>query len=643
MSDALKAPHTAPLGPSPLRHLGWMLAALALLYGGARAYAQLPCWGIAALAVTAAWPIWTYRTANALFHRRLLLDGVAVPDGAARRWLWRGWLMQALGAVTAIILALALLAAASLLPAEHWAVLALDVLLLSLLAEPVRRRVARQVRPEHAALITRRWPLMALNLSILAAAFLVIDFAVVGAPDTRALGWSDVAEQAFAEAAGGARCPPAGWAAGTLAAVAALTWHASQLVIPTLPDEALTMTAWLLFLAGAGLLAWLFTTLLLGVLALTEHGRVDNGDGGGSGPGSRSASGTAWTAFVYTILLLAIPYLYASMKLRDFDPSVLGQGARELVEIANPCRLDPARQALLGELDATLAAARAKAIGAADQDIEAGVDVLFAKVEEGADAYLDWYFSVIGEYQRLGAAAVGDLGGLMADASERLLFEETGFDAGLQALWAEIDAATRARLADTAAAAGRQVLQAAGAEAGACRVDGIDLAALDNVGADFERDALRASTAAGSGAAAALTVKLLAKKTGAAVAGKLAAKQGVKAAAALGGKLAAKKGGSALVSGLGAAALCAPGGPLAIACGIGGAAVTWLAVDKALVEIDEVRLRDAMRADLLAVLEEQRGMLAAALKAQQAARIDAGLLRLQQSLGRDFVPLRDGL
>jgi hypothetical protein len=36
-------------------------------------------------------------------------------------------------------------------------------------------------------------------------------------------------------------------------------------------------------------------------------------------------------------------------------------------------------------------------------------------------------------------------------------------------------------------------------------------------------------------------------------------------------------------------------------------------------------------------------LLAAALKAQQTARIDAGLLQLQQSLGRDFVPPRDGL
>jgi hypothetical protein len=122
---------------------------------------------------------------------------------------------------------------------------------------------------------------------------------------------------------------------------------------------------------------------------------------------------------------------------------------------------------------------------------------------------------------------------------------------------------------------------------------------------------------------------------------KLATKKSFQSAAALAAKAGAKKGGSSLASALGATALCAPSGPWAVLCGIGAGAVTWLAVDKAMVEIDEVRFRDEMRADLMAALDEQRELLAAALRARQEASIDAGLAALAVRLGRRYVPARE--
>jgi len=123
----------------------------------------------------------------------------------------------------------------------------------------------------------------------------------------------------------------------------------------------------------------------------------------------------------------------------------------------------------------------------------------------------------------------------------------------------------------------------------------------------------------------------------------VAAKNSFKAAAALAGKVTAKKGGSILLSATAATAVCAPGGPLAVLCGIAAGAVTWLAIDKALVEIDESLFRDEMRAELLAALGEQRKALADALKAQHAASIDAAALGIQNRVEGLFVPARDGL
>jgi hypothetical protein len=168
----------------------------------------------------------------------------------------------------------------------------------------------------------------------------------------------------------------------------------------------------------------------------------------------------------------------------------------------------------------------------------------------------------------------------------------------------------------------------------------MDLSAL----ADLDRDGLRAATALGGGAAAgAVAAKLLAKQTGAAVAAKVAATKGFQAAAGLAGKVAAKKGGSVLLSAAGGAALCSPGGPAAAICGVLAGAAAWLAVDKAMVEIDEARLRDTMRAEILQALEDQRPALAIALKARHAAMIDATAGQIQGGMERVFIPARDGI
>jgi hypothetical protein len=244
-----------------------------------------------------------------------------------------------------LVLAALLLALAALLDAAHWAVLALDVLLLSLISGPVRRWLASEVQADQAAPVARRWPLMALNLIALAVGFALVDFAL-GGPDTRDLAWHRVAEAAFSTRS--AACPAAGWLTGALAAAQALTWHSSTLLIPSLPDQALKLVAWIILLARAGLLAWLFTNLLLGVGVASER------RGGAQG----RHVGTLSTAFIYTILVLAVPYLYATLKLREFDPSTLAQPARTLVDSLDPCRLDPASQRFGKQLDASLQQAR---------------------------------------------------------------------------------------------------------------------------------------------------------------------------------------------------------------------------------------------------------------------------------------------
>jgi hypothetical protein len=284
---------------------------------------------------------------------------------------------------------------------------------------------------------------------------------------------------------------------------------------------------------------------------------------------------------------------------------------------------------------------RHDAIAAAEQRIDHDLDALFGRVERGVDAYLDWYFTVVGEYERLATLAVGDFGALMASELEARLFVDAGFDASLHRLNTDLVSDTHDRTVRLAASLGTAIEQAASNNP--CTVE---IAGLHNLAehADLHRDATRAGTAVGAGAAAgALSATLLAKNAAGAVAAKLAAKKSVQTAATLAGKAAAKKGGSVLLSALGGATLCAPSGPWAVLCGAGAGAAAWLAVDKVAIEIDEVRFREAMRADLLDAVAEQRALVARTLKAQHSAAVDAHLTGLADRLGRPFVPLRDGM
>ena len=58
--------------------------------------------------------------------------------------------------------------------------------------------------------MTRRWPLLGLNLAFLTLALGALDFFVTGMPDTRALPWHQVAEDAFRAEGLTATCAPLG-------------------------------------------------------------------------------------------------------------------------------------------------------------------------------------------------------------------------------------------------------------------------------------------------------------------------------------------------------------------------------------------------------------------------------------------------
>lgn len=623
--------HESPIATSslPARLLTLPVGAV-LLFLVSQALLDLACGWVFAAAALLSWPIWHHQQEFLLFRRRALLARATDAGSALRRWLWAGTLSRTLQVFTALLWALVLLTTAALLAPAHWALLLADALLLALLVGPMRRRLATQVRDSQVDVLVRRWPLLLFNLTTLSVGFLLVDFFIVGAPDTRGMTWHQVTEQALQQNVAIADCPTAGLLLGFFSAIDRLGWHLSEVLIPRLPEQ-FKLVAWGLFLLQAGLVSYAFTRLQLGLVGLLDARKLR----------LRALTGesTLSKTFVLTILTLAALYLYAAYKLQGFDPALLQRQAEQALGLADPCRPDPDALAALDQrFDQELDRARREAHGAAAEQVDADLAQLFAASERGVDAYLDWYFTVAGEYQRLAAAATGDLGQMMATELEHRLFGQTGFSDRLEASSRDILSASAAKMQ----AVETRLAQHAGDEiqANPCGLGTLDLSAFG----DLDRDRTRATVAAGGGAVAALvSTKLLAKKTAAALVGKVAAKKSFTTAAALLGKTAAKKGGSVLLSAAGGAAVCSPGGPLAAVCGVVAGAAAWLAVDKAMVEVDEALSRDQMRADIIEALQGERELLGEALKRQQFAAIDAMAADIQARGERVFLPVRDGL
>ncbi|MGF1500512.1 MAG: hypothetical protein ACFBSD_01735 [Paracoccaceae bacterium] len=604
---------------------GVALRLLALAVAGGAVYAGVeatrtgPCWAVAAFAVAIAYPIWRYLTENAQFTRRLLIEGVSDENSTIRRVFWAGHLVTAAQAVLALVFAGLLLILGTLLAPLHWAVLAADVVVLALLAGPVGRVMGGLVRAERSSLLSRRWPLALGNVLVLSGALFVVDYWFVGAPDTRGAEWGSVAERAFAAAADTSGCTLVGWICGGAAALDALLWHASQIVIPALPDGAAQALSWLVFLGSAGLLALIYTRVMLGGLAALEEGR----DGFTS-------------AFGLTVLALTGGFVYAVIGAAKIDPETIEAHVRQAAVTLDPCGGSTlTAEAARRDFDEDLLRTEARLTAEAEAEVDRAMAALDARLVAGVDAYLDWYFTVLGEYERLAALATGDFVQSVAKEMESRIYDGTGYPDALAARVEGIERGTATAMAAEARRLGLAAEEAVG-EAPCLRAE-LGTGATERIAA-----VIGTPFSEGGVAGAAVAVKLLARRAAARLAGRALARPGFRAVTRLVARGAAKRGGGALAAGRTATAICAPSGPFAVLCGIGAGLVTWIAIDIAAVEIDEAVSRETMRAELIAELRAAQDALAAEIKTRQAARIVDMGTRVQEKLDAVFIPADGG-
>ena len=581
-----------------------------------------PLW-IAAL-ILAAWPVGLVLGAWAMYRRRADLAYGTEAQSRLRRWLARGLIKRALMMVLALVLVTLLVLAAAQLHWQHWLVLAVLVVVVVWGRAILRERGRGEAQRHAMGYFIDRIPVMAAGTALLAAGLLVLDFAVIERPDLRATDWADVWSIAFADGAEGVRSEALGKLFGAAHAIEMLAWHGAQTAAGAL-SPLIALGFWLVFPIAAGGFAGLF---MLALVAALQH--LDRH----VAPGARETPLRIHFTALVSVLMAAVVvgHLGLGRELAREAPQ-----PRPTAATCSPAELQDAmaEEATLSRELADVAAGEREVVGARTAQV---VDAAFDALDPGIEAYLDWYYSLGGEYTRFGAAVVGDAEGYLRDAFAERVFGD-GFETRLGADIERIERDSTQRIGAELDRYQTRLRDAyAQRDCAGARADGL----LEPLSAAAPQPGSLPHQAPGAMAGAATAGAVVTARVGASAAARVASGSAFRAGAqAIARAGASRLGGVAAGAGAGAA-VCAWSGPFAFACAAAAAGAAWFSIDYGVLRLQEYVQRDEMEAEIRAALDATRAQALEQLLEAQSLRIDAMTAEVAGAR-HGFVPRRDGI
>lgn len=301
---------------------------------------------------------------------------------------------------------------------------------------------------------------------------------------------------------------------------------------------------------------------------------------------SRPRSNAASLSFWGTLVLMAVATVGVALIV-----SLRASNTNQAVELAPTV------------VEQVLSNVASRAMRVAALEIDRNLADVYKPVYDAIPEYVDFHYSVWGEYVELGSALAGRMG---TDLQERLF---RGFEERLTSAGTDLDRQYRESYVTALDEEVRATIDEDNPDTvlGEATQHVLDDAVAR---ASVSYPIAGAASIAGSGGLKALTAGLTTK-----VLTKIATKAGTK------GTL---KGGGALIGAGGAAAMCALGGPLAIACGVAGGIVAWLLVDAVFVNLDEFFNQDEFEAHLRELVDQHKSEMKNSL--EEALRDKARLL-----------------
>jgi hypothetical protein len=310
-----------------------------------------------------------------------------------------------------------------------------------------------------------------------------------------------------------------------------------------------------------------------------------------------------WVMFWSTILILALLYIYAEIRAqRNMARLALGVEGQVLVSEDFYRKWTSALPEVFNEMQPAFDSA----VGDMAQRISTHVDRAFQPVYGRLPDFLDFHYSVVGEYTELAAALSDQIGSDL----ERILFTETQFEQHLAEATAAIARDGDSLLGDLLVKMHRKLTDRFDLdEAELGLVSRVGTLTLDDASKRFGTGEMMlrgAGAAIGGGAVAAALAKTVSTKAATKLGTKLAGKTAVKATGIGGG--AAGGAAAGLLCGP-AAWICAPIG------GVAAAVAAWFATDKIVIELDEYFNRESFELEIRAAIDAERNQLKGRLTA----------------------------
>lgn len=590
----------------------WLLSSVVILAMAFYPLSAMSPWGFAAMVLVTSYLIYWHLADIMLLRRRALLGFVVETDSYWRQRLWSSIWIQLLTAFAAVFAALLALAAAEQLSGPEWVVVACSVLTFYLIETALKGSIQRHIRDEHRASMLLRLTHL-LNMVLVVCALLAVHFWWTDVPDTRHLGLTQVMVAAYQVESAQARIDLIGWLLGISAAMHSMFWHLIQL-LSTQVSWWLTLAIWLVVMTGLAIQVGFIWLVLLGGYAWLQRLWLPRT----AASGSRLREQLSWLIAVAVCagLWLFSEYTRTAVSHRIAQDAV----ATADQPVDDPCAA-PLTAGMQERWREDSSEARYHHEQAAIDELEKQIETIVAQAYESADnmvdAFLDWNFSLTGQYTQLA-----------------YLMRGTFSEAGFETLMSErIDRFAQVYLQPGMLSADRQLNHAlerviyteAHAYTQAIRQHSAQRFCLELPALQINVPQLVSKSAVGAGVAPGLALMSRALVPGRAV----AARSGIRRMfSALFARLSTRAATSSAAAGAGT--LCGPGCMLIL----GG--VTWIGTDLLINYGDEKLNREAMREELIAAMQTQQNEFTVQLQQEAAVLVGQVFLELENEQNQRF-------
>ncbi len=583
--------------------------------------ADMDLFRVAITATLLGWLIYRYLLPVQLIKRRALLAHLTTEASPVRRIFWNSRLLKLVLAVSSGITALYVLVMLTGLHRIEWYVLFGSVLSFLALYILCTKALGSQLNAGFRFYFILRIAYR-INLALMTVVLVTVQIIWLEVDDTRYLFMTEVFRNAYLEHSAAAVFKEAGWLIGLNAAVSDCLWHIMQHTTQADGPMLSRLLAWLAFLIFNAIKLGAIWAALLGIPTLIHALSVPTKDH----DVHDQRSGTFDKIFAVCVIL-GLGAILVSTRI-SVEPFIKSVSTRLHQTLGfDPCQTQaPVEQKkLASQANQALSEERMQLMAHMAMEIDQRLDDVFAMAEPGVDNFLDWNFSLKGQYTQLlflSRSMVGERS-LTEHISARMdSYIDGALNPGLHRLNSQLNRAFNAGLQRVFA--NHETYLRTLAQQADCAMPVIpDLPLTDYVNKSLVGSGLFVGPAAGALAARAGTraVRSAARVTagtGSRVAARPASKRII---SSMFGRLTARAT-AGTASGT-AGAVC---GPFVLACGSAFAVATWIGMDLAINEIDEALHRQQMRKDMLAVLNEQKMSLNAQLKEQyrQAAALAFG-------------------